>query len=149
MVSDSTLALFFFSLQLPSFALEFPHEICAVFSLSQFYISTLVYYLPNLEDLTARNLGMSVGDDAVVFQASTSPPFTGTLTISSSRRIDRLVTRLLSLPNGIHFRKFKFLWEVETDVQWVMDLVEACSDTLEHFDLEPRVKGRLHYPWLP
>ena len=56
--------------------------------------------------------------------------------------MESLVTRLLGLPNGIRFRKFKFVWDTAEDVQWVMALVEACSDTLEHVDLEPRVDGK-------
>ena len=56
--------------------------------------------------------------------------------------MDRLVTRLLDLPNGIHFLKFRFLWDVKSGVQWVMALVEACSDSLEHIDLETRVDGK-------
>ena len=35
--------------------------------------------------------------------------------------------------------------EKVSDVRWVMDLVEACSDTLEHIDLEPQLDGKSHY----
>ena len=84
-------------------------------------------------------------DDNIVFKPSTSPPLTGTLEVTPSPGMERLVTRLLGLPNGIHFRKFKFSWKLETDVRWMMALVEACSDTLEHIDLESQVYGKSHH----
>ena len=56
--------------------------------------------------------------------------------------MEHFVAQFLSLPNGIHFRKFRLLWDAEKDVRWVMALVEACSDTLEHVDLEPQVDGK-------
>ena len=103
-----------------------------------------IFYLPNLEDLAITNFGMSLDED-FFFQSSTSP-LTGTLTVTWPLRMECLVTKLLALPNGIHFRKFKFSWDMESNVRWVMDLVEACSDTLEHVDIEPSVDRKLHNP---
>ena len=85
-------------------------------------------------------------DDNSVFNPSTSPPLTGTLEVSEPRGMNRLVTQLLGLPSGIHFRKFKLLWNLETDLQWVTKLAEACSDTLEHIDLESQVDGMSRHP---
>ena len=86
-------------------------------------------------------------DDNTVFKPSASPPLTGTLEITWTTGVEGLVTRLLDLPSGIHFRKFKLLWntDMETDLRWVMALVEACSDTLEHIDLESQVDGMSHH----
>ena len=90
------------------------------------------------------------GDDTV-FKPSASPPLSGTLEITWTEGVEGLVTQLLDLPSGIHFRKFKFLWnmDMETDVRWVMALVEACSNTLEHIDLESRVGGTSHHSPIP
>jgi hypothetical protein len=127
--------------------IEPPHAIYTVVSLSHPYIPRLICSLPSLEDLTVADLVGTNFDDDTPFQPATSPPLTGTLTVVWSVRLEHLVTRLLSLPNGIHFRKFKFLWEAEPDVRWVMALVDACSDTLEHIDLEARVDGESRNPW--
>ena len=108
----------------------------------------LICFLPNLEDLTVTNLSVTV-DDSIVFKPSTSPPLTGTLKVTWSQEMEGLVTRLLGLPNGIHFRKFKFSWNLEIDVRWMMALVEACSDTLEHIDLESQVYGKSHHSPIP
>ena len=85
-------------------------------------------------------------DDNTAFRPLASPPLTGTLTISLPRTVERLVTWLLELPNGIHFRKFRFRWGWTKDVERVMDLVHACSSTLEHVDFEHQVDGELRHP---
>ena len=136
-----TADLRFCSIQHPSVS---PYAVYAVFSPSKPYVPTIICSLPNLQDLTVTALRMSFNNDAI-FQPLTSPPLTGTLTIACSQRMEHLVARLLSLPNGIHFRKFKFLWDAEKDVRWVMALVEACSDTLKHIDLQPHEDGKSHH----
>ena len=119
-----------------SFALESPGVVLAAPLLSSLGIPALICSLPHLEDLTMTSFTVAevAEDDKTTFQPSTSPPLTGTLTISRSRRINHLVTRLLDLPNGVRFRKLQFQWDIEGDVQWVAALVGACSDTLEHVD---------------
>ena len=118
------------------------HEFYAVFSLSHPDIPTFLCSLPNLKDLTVTDFAGMNSNDNIAFQPATLPPLAGTLTVVRYARLERLVTQWLGLPNSIHFRKFKFLWETGPHVRWVMPLVEACSDTLEHIDLEPQVGSK-------
>lgn len=140
-----TANLHFRFLQLnPSFVLESPRAAHSAISLSLFPILTFIPSLPHLEDLIIAGLRVSTtNDDNTIFRPSASPPLTGTLSISRSYRMTNLFVWLLDLPNGIRFQKFKFLWRVETDAQFVTALIEACSETLEHVDLGPQVKGKL------
>ena len=70
------------------------------------------------------------------FRPSTSPVLTGTLELNLKRRMEPTVRLLLSLSNGLHFRKLRCRWEIEENVLWTKALVEACSDTLECVDLQ-------------
>ena len=125
----------------PSFALKSPCVVCGPLSSLRLFICSL----PHLEDLTVSRVRIAKEDDNTTFQPLTSPPLTGTLTISRPRRVERLVTWLLELPNEIHFRKFRFLWDRAQEVQWVMNFVHACSSTLEHADFEHQVDGELYH----
>lgn len=49
--------------------------------------------------------------------------------------------RILDLPNGIHFRKFRLSWSEKEDIHSMEGLLAACSDSLEYLSLCNRVKG--------
>jgi len=101
-------------------------------------ILNLVCSLPLLEDLAVMNypqVGSGRGwDDS---RPSTSPVLTGTLELDLDGSMEGAVRLLLSLPNGLHFRKLVLCrWKTEEHVSWTGPLVEACSDTLECVDLQ-------------
>ena len=100
-------------------------------------VLTLVCSFPHLEDVNL--VGFEVtngGDDNISFQPPTSPPFTGTLTLDWPRKMEWLFPRLFNLPNGIRFRKLKCSLGRVEDIRWATALVEVCSNTLEHVDIE-------------
>ena len=74
-------------------------------------------------------------DNSTDFQHSTSPPLTGSLELSLTRGIKPVTRLLLQLPNGVRFRKFECTWNLSHDIWHTMELVEACSDTLEFIDI--------------
>lgn len=100
--------------------------------------------------------GISVADsdrDDSAFQPWTSPPLNGILTICQPHNglmiyrphgTKHFIRLLSDLPNGIRFREFKFMWDLEEDLLGTTTLVEACSNTLEHVDIESWVYGELH-----
>src|ERR1700735_3966066 len=45
--------------------------------------------------------------------------------------LETIVNDLLSLPGGIHFRELILLWIRDDDLPSMMDLISACSHTLE------------------
>ena len=70
-----------------------------------------------------------------VFQPPASPPLTGSLVVSLVEGLEHLARGLLSLPNAIRFRKFICPWHRGEDLQWIMALVEGCSNTLEYLEI--------------
>ena len=96
---------------------------------------------PLLEDLTLAGLDIGRQDDhddprePQTAAPSTSPPLTGTLRLHIAGRIEDTVCRLLSLPNGLHFRKLVFSQARSRDVRWIMELLIRCSDSLECLDI--------------
>jgi len=105
-------------------------------------IFDLVSSLPLLEDLAMIDhthidgLGGSDWYCGSFRPSATSPILTGTLELNLKRKMERTARLLLSLPNGLHFRKLRCRWEIEENALWTKALVEACSDTLECVDLQ-------------
>jgi hypothetical protein len=102
------------------------------------YTFDLACSLPLLEDLTIVNSNYEADDDGIdddgtVFRPSASPVFTGTLHLYQG--LKHAAPRLLSLPNGLRFRKFVGESYLHGDLQWMAALVEGCSDTIEFVDL--------------
>ena len=97
----------------------------------------LIRFLLVLEDLTVicdnvLNVDEPKGPHAAT---STSPPLTGTLHLIVFNDLARVVQPLLDLPGGLRFRSLELAWCSESDLPSVMDLVAACSDTLESLDI--------------
>ena len=107
------------------------HLIFKSVSLSQVF--SLICSLPLLEDLSLDIIDVEIsGEDDTVFWPSTSPPLTGTLTLTLFHDMDYVVRRLLDLPNGLRFRNILCKLSHGEDFEWVTALVEECSDTLEY-----------------
>jgi hypothetical protein len=87
----------------------------------------LICSFPLLEDLTFDH-HTSVGDTWDT--PSTSPKLTGFLNMRGFGTALSVARQLLGLPDGLHFTKIAFAC-IEEDVKPAMDLVSACSGTLE------------------
>ena len=98
-------------------------------------IFALISSFPHLEDLVLTTLfyddGGPVDIDVPQIIVRPSPAYTGTLDLSLYNGKDRMVNWLLSLPNGLHFRKVVTRWFHTEDAQSTNALIAGCSDTLE------------------
>ena len=111
-----------------------------VYSISLPYpeLFTLVRSSPLLEDLTLSGHDAWFGGNDDLYEPqpvvpSASPAFTGTLDLAVHGGMEYTARQLLGLPNGLHFRRLRFLGVEEEEVRWIMELLTACSDTLECF----------------
>jgi hypothetical protein len=107
-------------------------------------IINLVLSFPLLEDLrltVTTPPGVSAGDDdgsgrlSTATQPSSPPLLTGSLELSMEGGMEPFIHQLLTLPGGIHFRKFTFKWFHEEDLLMATALVEGCSHALESLDI--------------
>jgi len=105
----------------------------------------LVLSFPLLEDLTVLTYGTHTDEDgspdrsSAVTQPSNSPAFTGTLNLWGG--VSPLTRQLLSIPDGIHFRKLILTCRTELDLRLTTALVEGCSRTLESLDVACGLDG--------
>ena len=112
------------------------------------HFSRLALTFPLLEDLTMINChdvaqiyrDVSGGSSTVV-QSPSLPTFAGSLELLLRGGMRHTVDWLLSLPNGIHFRKLTLSFFREEDVSWTTELVERCSRTLEFLDVTCNLLG--------
>ena len=106
----------------------------------EFYISPptfdFILSFPLLEDLAVNFCMVETydgdGSDGLptVIQPSDPPMFTGSLELVITG-LKPFIRQLLSLPGGIHFRKFAARWSYERDILPTTSLVGGCSHTLE------------------
>jgi hypothetical protein len=106
-------------------------------------ILNLVYSFPLLDDLLLT--GIPVASDAEVIP-SASPTFSGRLYLAMFQEMRTMVDHFLSLPGGIHFRKLILPWICGQDLPPMMDLVSACSHTLESLCVLNAKRTRLYLP---
>jgi hypothetical protein len=128
----------------------------AVLALPILQIFNLLFSFPLLEDLAVAVHDEMLADDGdgsgwdhipTVAQSSTPLMFTGTLELCLRGGIKPITRRLLSLPGGIHFRKFACRWFHEEDLSVVMALVKRCYHTLESLDITYNLPGKfVQYP---
>lgn len=121
-------------------------------------VSSLIHSFPLLEDLSAVSYGRFNGDDRfdekpVTTQPSSPPAYTGSLVLFLKTGMDPIVSRLLSLPSGLHFRELSLAWNHSHDVPLTMALVESCSSTLESLCINCHLIGTsvghfFPYRWL-
>ena len=103
----------------------------------------LILSFPLLEDLTVDNAYHASAHDGVGSGGIPSPVrpsnlpvpmLTGSLELSRGG-VRPMAPRLLSLPDGIHFRKLILMQFHNEDLPLTTGLVEACSHTLESLDI--------------
>ena len=103
-------------------------------------IFDLILSFPLLDDLTVVTY-TSLADDKDsldlprIAPLPSTPPMTGSLSLSLRERLKPLARQLLSLPGGIHFEKINLKLIFEEDISSAMALVEGCSHTLKSLDL--------------
>ena len=100
-------------------------------------VFNLICSQPLLEDLSVLSHGSEqCDDDGTAFQPSTSPVLNGTLVLFLPQGVGCTIRRLLTLPNGLYFRKLVCTSWLEEDLQWIVALLTGCPDTLECVDIE-------------
>ena len=101
-------------------------------------ILEFVCSFPLLEDLSVNDM-ISENDldqNDFLLRPLTSPAFTGTLEFNLLGWMECTTRLLLSLPNGLHFRKLVCGFLSAGDVLWTRVLMDACSNTLECVDIQ-------------
>ena len=130
-----------------SLALKSLRLVSATFTPSQIF--DLICSFPLLEDLslhTTAHVPTKDGDfkkQPTIIQPSNLPAFTGSLTLSARHGMDPFVSRLLSLPNDLHFRNLDLAWYLAADVSSSTELVEGCCSTLESLKIHGYALGAL------
>jgi hypothetical protein len=101
-------------------------------------IFNLILSFPLLEDLALDASYCPRSGSSDVFEQPTGTPvFTGSLELFLRGGMKPVTHWLLSLPGGIHFRKFTWAWFLEEELSLMVALVEACSHTLESLTIVP------------
>ena len=108
--------------------------VCFDFVHPQFF--NFIHSLPFLQDLTLDGSEIADLDDEFdgpqdTVLPLTSPPFTGSLSVFMEEEIASTARRLLDLPNGLRFREIRLTTYEEEDVYSIVELITACSETLE------------------
>ena len=106
------------------------------------HVLDLIYLFPSLEDLSVTGVDRwtdsddSLDKQPIVIQPSTLPAFTGSLDLHLKMGKDFIISWLLSLPGGLHFRKLRLRLNREKDTLAATALVERCRFTLESLEFE-------------
>lgn len=94
------------------------------------HIFPFFHSLPFLEDLYISGRFIDdIDEGGGAIQSSTSPVFTGTLTLNSE--LEDPVCWFSSLPGGLHFQKIVLVINKQEELERVATLVDMCSGTLE------------------
>jgi hypothetical protein len=111
-------------------------------------VSNFILSFPLLEDLaviTSWDAPIDDGDGSdrllSAAQPPNSPTLSGSLELYLGNEVMHFIRRLLSLPDGIHFRKLTLTWLHEGDHLLTMALIEGCSRTLESLDINYKLRG--------
>jgi hypothetical protein len=104
---------------------------------------SLILSFPLLEDLavaiyyetSADNDGSGEDEMTTATQPSNPTIFTGTLELYLKEGMRPFARRLLTLPDGIHFRNLTLTCLREGDLSSTTALVEGCSHTLESLNI--------------
>ena len=122
------------------------------FALPLSQVFNLIHSFPSLEDLSLIGEEVEINynhpdDPHTAVPSSPSPPFTGILDLCLFRGIAGTARRLLNLPNGLHFQKLRLRWYKRGDLRYVVELVMACSRTLEFLELTYVPEGAASFRW--
>ena len=109
-------------------------------------VSNLIHSFTLLEEVSVTTYDKSDIDDGsselpTIVRPSSSPVFTGTLTLWLDMGMDPIASRLLSLPTGLQFQELRFLWYHQKDVSLTRALIERCYSTLEFLCIDCRITG--------
>ena len=116
-----------------------------ILPLSQVF--SLIHSLSLLEDLALVGIGTVIDDNErggpqTVVSSSVPSKLTGTLEIFLFSGVAVTLRPLLHLPNGIHFRTIKLSQcKNDEDLRYLVELVAACSDTLENLSVAYKPEG--------
>ena len=108
--------------------------------LSASRIVNLACSFPRLENLSVFT-SQQEGVDEFAGQPTSSPPFTGKLSIRTKAGMDALIPRLLSVQGGLHFRTVAVVWYKEGDSGLTTSLVESCRSALKHLKVDSAFEG--------
>ena len=103
-------------------------------------IVNLIYSFPCFQDLVVVVLDRFGRSDRFYKQPLVIKPpsplaFTGVLELFLKVEMDPIASRLLSLPNSLHFQELRLTWTHEGDILLTTALVERCSPTLEILEI--------------
>ena len=109
-------------------------------------VTDLIRSFPLLEDLTLIGHGPNMDDNErdgphTVVPSPASPKLTGTLRLFLFGGVAVALRQLLDPPNGVHFRSVELSWCEEDDFRYLVELVVACSDTLEDLSVTYEPEG--------
>ena len=104
------------------------------------HVSNLIHSFPRLQDLTVITGSSFVPSHSPYTQlAATHPPsplmFTGVLKLFLYRGVNPIASRLLSIPNNLHFRELRLELNQGDDIPLITVLVKRCSPTLENLEI--------------
>ena len=104
------------------------------------HVSNLIHSFSRLQDLAVITDGSFGPSDGPYTQlATTQPPsplvFTGVLKLSLHIGMNPIASRLLSIPNALHFRELRLAWNQEDDIPLTTALVKRCSPMLENLEM--------------
>lgn len=100
-------------------------------------VLSLVYSFPRLDDLQLTGIPMTSDTKAT---PSIPPSFSGKLCLAVIQEMRVMVDHFLSLPGGIHFRELILPWICDEDLPSMVDLISACSRTLESLQVMNYIK---------
>ena len=124
-----------FSLDIKSLRLTF-------YTIPSSQVFNLIYSFPHLDDLavTGFNECHESNDahdgQATVVQSLAPPSLTGSLELDVWVQADFMISRLLSVPGGLHFRRLRLRLSVQRDASPIAALVEGCRFTLESLEVD-------------
>ena len=106
----------------------------------------LIRSFPLLEDLTLIGHDPKIDDNErdgphTDVPSSASPKLTGTLKLFLFGGVAVTLRQLLDLPNGVHFRSIELSWCEEKDFRYLVELMVACSGTLEDLSVTYEPEG--------
>jgi hypothetical protein len=100
-------------------------------------IMSLMYTFPLLDDLLL--VGNPSESRTKATLPATPPTLSGSVCLMVYPGMRIMVDNLLSLPSGIHFRELTLPWICDEDVCPMLDLISACSGTLESLQVLSRM----------
>ena len=86
----------------------------------------------------------ALNEQPITISPSSSSAFIGTLKLRLRVGMGPIVSRLLSLPNGLYIRRLDLMWNHVTDAVFTTVLVNECCSTLESLRIHgERIDGRV------